>query len=173
MGTFWRGTALTYIVRKEKIDIALTHGSRGYLLARSILGILNITIVDDEHSAKIAFRKMVVVYPEIIPKSSSEGDKIRILKYPGIKEDVYLPNFHPDLQQRARLGIAENDLLVTVRPPATEAHYHNPEAVGLLTATLEKFSNMEGARVLLLPRNKNQEHELRAAPGRRKLLPAK
>jgi uncharacterized protein len=33
----------------------------------------------------------------------------------------------------------------------------------LLTATLEKFTNMPGARVLLLPRNKNQENELRAA----------
>jgi uncharacterized protein len=32
----------------------------------------------------------------------------------------------------------------------------------LLAATLEKFSNMPGARVLLLPRNKNQESELRA-----------
>ena len=63
---------------------------------------------------------------------------------------------------RARLGIAEDELLVTVRPPATEAHYHNPEAEALLTATLEKFRDMPGARVLLLPRNKNQEADLRA-----------
>jgi len=50
-----------------------------------------------------------------------------------------------------------------VRPPATEAHYHNPEAEGLLKAALEKFTSMPDARVLLLPRSKNQEAELRAA----------
>jgi uncharacterized protein len=162
LGTFWRAIVLAYVVRKEKIDISLTHGSRGCLLASSLLGILNITIVDYEHTAKISFRKMVVIFPEIIPTDALASDKIRILKYPGIKEDVYLPSFHPDPRLRKRLGITEDELLVTVRPPATEAHYHNPEAEGLLTATLEKFRNMPGARVLLLPRNKNQENKLRA-----------
>jgi hypothetical protein len=167
LGTFWRAIVLTYIVRKEKIDISLTHGSRGCFLASGLLGILNITIVDYEHTAKLAFNKlafnkMVMIYPEIIPTDGLASNKIRILKYPGIKEDVYLPSFHPDPQLRKRLGIAEDELLVAVRPPATEAHYHNPEAEGLLTATLEKFNNMPGARVLLLPRNKNQENELRA-----------
>jgi predicted glycosyltransferase len=163
LGTLWRAVALAFIVRKEKIDLSLTHGSRGCLLASSLLGILNVTIVDYEHTAKIAFSKMVVIFPEIIPADTLASSKIRILKYPGIKEDVYLPSFHPDPLLRARLGIAEDELLVTVRPPATEAHYHNPEAEELLTATLEKFRDLPGARVLLLPRNKNQEHQLRAA----------
>ena len=42
------------------------------------------------------------------------------------------------------------------------ARWNVASSVGLLAATLEKFSNMPGARVLLLPRNKNQEQELRA-----------
>ena len=163
LGTVWRAIALTYIVRKEKIDISLTHGSRGCSIASAFLGIQNITIVDYEHTAKLAINKMVLIYPEIIPTDGLANTKIRILKYPGIKEDVYLPSFHPDPQLRPRLGITADELLVTVRPPASEAHYHNPEAEGLLTATLEKFCGMPGARVLLLPRNKNQENELRAA----------
>ena len=162
LGTAWRAIVLAYIVRKEKIDISLTHGSRGCILASTLLGIQNITIMDYEHTAKISFNKMWVIYPEIIPTDQRSSNGVRILKYPGIKEDVYLPSFHPDPQLRARLGIAQDELLVTVRPPATEAHYHNPEAEVLLTATLEKFSNMPGARALLLPRNKNQENELRA-----------
>ncbi len=163
LGTLWRGIALIYIARKEKIDISLMHGSRGCLMASGVLGIQNITIGDYEHTAKFAIKNMVVIYPEIIPISGVAGKAPRVLKYPGIKEDVYLPSFHPDPKMRQRLGIAEDELLVTVRPPATEAHYHNPEADGLLTATLERFSKMEGARVLLLPRSKNQEKELRAA----------
>ena len=163
LGTLWRAIALIFIVRKEKVDIALTHGSRGCLLASAVLGILNVTIMDYEHAAKFVIGKMVVIYPEIIPVDGSLFPKIKFLKYPGIKEDVYLPSFRPDPQLRPRLGIAQDELLVTVRPPATEAHYHNPEAEGLLTATLEKFISISGARVLLLPRNKHQENELRVA----------
>ena len=162
-GTAWRAIALAHTVRKEKIDLSLTHGSRGCLMTSRLLGIPNITIMDYEHASKMYFMKVWVIYPEIIPTEGLKNNKVRILKYPGIKEDVYLPSFRPDATLRARLGITQDALLVAVRPPATEAHYHNPEAEGLLTATLEKFCDMPNARVLLLPRNKNQENELRAA----------
>ena len=165
LGTAWRAVSLAYAVRKEKIDLSVSHGSRGCMLASALLGKETIAIIDYEHTSKVSVSRMKlwVIHPEIIPLDYSSVDGKRYLKYPGIKEDVYLPSFHPDPQLRSRLGIAPDELLVTVRPPATEAHYHNPEADGLLTATLEKFSKMQGARVLLLPRNKNQEKELRAA----------
>jgi len=54
-------------------------------------------------------------------------------------------------------------MLVTVRPPATEAHYHNPEGEKLLTEALSRFVGFSGVRILLLPRNKRQEAELRSA----------
>lgn len=164
LGTAWRAIALAHIVRREKIDISLAHGSRGCILASSLLGIETIAIIDYEHASNVPFkRKMWVIYPDIIPVPPPSVGGIKFLTYPGIKEDVYLPSFHPDPGLRARLGIAPDELLVAVRPPANEAHYHNPEAEGLLAATLEKFCRMPGARVLLLPRNKNQEHDLRAA----------
>lgn len=165
LGTAWRALALAYMVRKEKVNVSLAHGSRGCMLASAWLGMETIAIVDYEHTSKMPVKKLWLIHPEIIRLGAASGNQkgLRILTYPGIKEDVYLPSFHPDPQLRPRLGIAENELLVTVRPPATEAHYHNPEAEGLLAATLEKFSNLPGARVLLLPRNKNQEQELRGA----------
>jgi hypothetical protein len=162
LGTLWRGLALTYIVRNEKIGLSLMHGSRGCLIASALLGIQNITIADYEHSAKFSIKNMTYIYPEIIRTDAMVSAGAKVLKYPGIKEDVYLPGFHPDPTLRERLGIAETDILATVRPPATEAHYHNPESEALLTATLETFCNMKDARVLLLPRNKNQEKALRA-----------
>jgi predicted glycosyltransferase len=165
LGTAWRAVSLAYVVRKEKIDLSLSHGSRGCMLASALLGKETIAIMDYEHTSKVSVSRMKlwVIHPEIVRLDHSSADGKRYLEYPGIKEDVYLPSFHPDPHLRSRLGIAPDELLVTVRPPATEAHYHNPEAEGLLTATLEKFTNMQGARVLLLPRNKNQEKELRAA----------
>jgi predicted glycosyltransferase len=163
LGTIWRSAVLWYIVRKEKVDLSLAHGSRGCVLASGLLGIETIVIVDYEHTTKVSAKKLWLIHPDVISIYPASGSDIQVRKYPGIKEDVYLPSFHPDPQLRARLGIAEDELLVAVRPPATEAHYHNPEAEGLLAATLEKFCAMQGARVLLLPRNKNQEKELRAA----------
>jgi predicted glycosyltransferase len=162
LGTLWRGILLTFIVRKEKPVISVTHGSRGCSLASSLLGIPNVTMVDYEHSSKgVPAKNMWFIFPDIIPIDAQAGDKI--LKYPGIKEDVYLPSFRPDPLLRSRLGIAEDELMVTVRPPATEAHYHNAEAEVLLSATFKKFIKLPGARILLLPRNKRQEAELRAA----------
>jgi predicted glycosyltransferase len=165
LGTAWRAISLAYVVRKEKIDLSISHGSRGCMLGSALLGKETIAIVDYEHTSKVSVSRMKlwVIHPGIIRIEQPTGGNQKYLEYPGIKEDVYLPSFHPDPKLRDRLGISHDELLVTVRPPATEAHYHNPEAEVLLKATLEKFSNMQGARVLLLPRNKNQEKELRAA----------
>jgi predicted glycosyltransferase len=102
-----------------------------------------------------------LVFPEIVPNETISGPAVRILKYPGIKEDVYVPNFRPDHGLRARLGVDKNDLLITVRPPATEAHYHNPQSEVLFAEVLRTFSGKPGVKMLLLPRNKRQEHELR------------
>ena len=54
--------------------------------------------------------------------------KNRIRTYQGIKEDVYAPEFMPNPSLREELHLNGSDVIVTVRPPANEAHYHNPES---------------------------------------------
>jgi predicted glycosyltransferase len=44
-------------------------------------------------------------------------------------------------------------LLVTIRPPATEAHYHNPESELLFEATIDFLGQHENTRMVILPRN--------------------
>ena len=94
-----------------------------------------------------------------------KGNGAKVINYPGIKEDVYLSRFHPDYGVKTRLGIPPDDLLVMVRPPATEAHYHNPESEQLLKETINRFVRTPGTSILLLPRNKRQEADLRSAWG--------
>jgi len=48
---------------------------------------------------------------------------------------------------RKELGISETHMLVTVRPPATEAHYHNPESDKLLSAALNFLTKQHDVRV--------------------------
>jgi predicted glycosyltransferase len=103
--------------------------------------------------------------PEVIPESSVCAIGIardRILRYPGIKEDVYAPSFRPDPSIKDRLGLNGNSLVVTIRPPATEAHYHNPKSEELLNAVFELVRDQPAIKAVLLPRTAKQEAELRA-----------
>ncbi len=163
LGTCRRALALASIVRKEKPDLAICHGSRGMLIASQLLKIPNLVMVDYEFTAKVPlFRATWLMVPSVVSEDAF-GPGRRVIKYPGIKEDVYLSRFSPDQTLRRRLGIAPDDLLITVRPPATEAHYHNPEAEKLLIEALHWAVAEPSSRVLLLPRNKRQEAELRSA----------
>jgi hypothetical protein len=94
--------------------------------------------------------------PEVIPNASIQGDPQRVLKYPGIKEDVYVPRFTPDPTLRSQLGLRDDDLVVTVRPPATEAHYYNPESTDLFKAVIEFARRQPEVRMVALPRNDRQ-----------------
>jgi len=165
MGTIWRAVSLIRLVREESPELSLCHGSRGCLITSKVLKIPNLTITDYEFTTSVPWmRPKWIMVPSVV-ESESLGEGCEILKYPGIKEDVYLPQFRPDPSLRKRLGIAEDDLVVMVRPPATEAHYHNPEAEVLLKAALDRFIADPRARVILLPRNKRQDEQLRAEWG--------
>ena len=89
-----------------------------------------------------------------------------ILHYPGIKEDVYVPFFQPDPSWQKSLAIKPEDVVVTIRPPATEAHYHNPESEKLLMAVFDRLDEHPEVKTILLPRTPKQEAEIRQAkPG--------
>jgi predicted glycosyltransferase len=99
--------------------------------------------------------------PDAIPEDAFEFDKDQILKYPGIKEDVYVPRFKPDPGIQNELGISQHHLVVTLRPPASEAHYHRPESDSLFEAVIQWLAQTPNAKVILLPRNQKQEVSIR------------
>ena len=53
------------------------------------------------------------------------------------------------------------EMLVTVRPPANEAHYHNPESEAFVRGSPEVSRGNAELRMVLLPRNKSQEANIR------------
>jgi uncharacterized protein len=163
IGTCWRALAVTAGVRNEKIDLAITHGSRACVLACALLGIPDILLFDYEFAAKIPGIKPTWLMAPGVIADRHKGNGAQIINYPGIKEDVYLSRFCPDYGLKGRLGIPPDDMLVMMRPPATEAHYHNPESEELLKAAIDRFVSTPGTRILLLPRNKRQEADLRSA----------
>ncbi len=161
-GTFVRALQLSMYIRREKVDLAISHVSRSQLLSSFLLGIQTLTIADYEFIAKLGFQKSDWLFmPQSIEDSTAPKAKHEVMKYPGLKEDVYVPRFRPDPSLKQELGLAAGDLVVTVRPPATEAHYHNPEGELLLDATLRMLVERPETRVILLPRNGRQEKVLR------------
>ncbi|HEY1262127.1 MAG TPA: DUF354 domain-containing protein [Terriglobales bacterium] len=150
---------------REKPDLALSHGSRSLFLLSSALKIPTLTIFDYEHSKWLGiFKPTWVMAPEIIPAESVCAVGIpqdRLLRYPGIKEDVYAPSFQPDPSLRQKLGIEANALMITMRPPATEAHYHNPESEILQDAVFQMIAQCPQARMVVVPRTPKQGAELR------------
>jgi predicted glycosyltransferase len=163
---------MTPFVLRERPAIAVCHGSRSLLLLSAMFGIPSINIADYEHADHRltiwlgSVQKKWVMTPDVVPPDIFEKHgmpKDHILHYPGIKEDVYTPFFQPDPSLKDTLGLKSSDIVVTIRPPATEAHYHNPESEKLLMAVFDLLSSHPEVKTILLPRTHRQEAELRQA----------
>ncbi len=150
--------------RRARPVLAVSHGSRSQLVAAKLLRIPTLQIVDYEF-AKIwaVVSPSWAMTPTMIPSDAMKLGGDRILKYPGIKEDVYVPSFLPQDGIRQELGIAESEILVTIRPPASEAHYRSPDSDKLFQATIAHLAPMPEVRMVVLPRTPKQGHEIAAA----------
>ena len=89
----------------------------------------------------------------------AKGFRYGVRSYAGLKEDVYAAGFRPDPSILAELGVGPEELLVTIRPPATEAHYHNPEADALYVEVVELLGDADGVRMVILPRTAGAQRE--------------
>lgn len=162
IGLGTRALQLAPAVSRARPDLAVSHGSRSQLLLSSILRIPALTIGDYEHAKVWAvIHPRWVIVPEVIPAEAWAIAPERVLKYPGIKEDVYVPRFQPDSRLLGELGLSPQDLVVTVRPPATEAHYYNPESERIFEAVMDRLAEAADAHVVLLPRTAAQGQQIR------------
>jgi predicted glycosyltransferase len=168
-GTVWRAAQLVPFAWREKPDISMSHGSRSLVIVSGLLGIPSMLLFDYEHARRIPLLKPAL---GVAPESINDPDLARdfrygVRSYPGLKEDVYASGFHPDPSILADLGVTDGELLVTVRPPATEAHYHNPEAEALYVEVVEFLGGTPGVRMVILPRTAGAQREfvLRTWPG--------
>ncbi len=159
-----RGLALARWGRGRKFDLAVSHNSYSQILAGRALSLKTVTLMDYEHQPAnhLAFRLASrIVVPRAFPDDALArfgASPAKVRRYDGIKEDVYLANFQPDPtfeKQLNELGIGAEEILITVRPPATEALYHRFENE-LFALLVKRVTETSGARVVLLPRSQSQ-----------------
>jgi predicted glycosyltransferase len=161
-GTIVRSLQLLGFTLRERPDLAVSHGSRAQLLTSKMAGIPSIVMLDYEFVARIPFVKPTwLMAPELIPASAVRRNERELMRYPGIKEDVYTVGFRPDLAFRDELGLKEDDLVVTLRPPASEAHYHNDASEILLQEVIEVLNANPSVKVIVVPRNGRQREVIR------------
>ena len=162
-GTLLRTLQLAPTALRMRPNVAVSHGSRAQLMICKVLGIPTIVMHDYEHSTKTGFLEPDwFLMPDVIPEGAMVRKTDTVMRYPGLKEDVYVPRFRPDPTILTQLGISPDELVVTLRPPATEAHYHNPESEILFAETMRLLSANPRVRAVTLPRNARQGQQLRA-----------
>jgi predicted glycosyltransferase len=161
-GLIFRALQLSAVEHREKPALAVSHGARSQILLSNLLRIPTILIEDYEHSRfPRTMRPTWIMAPDMIPDTSLSLKDGHVRKYSGIKEDVYAWKLSPDPSLLRELGLNNSDVIVTVRPPATEAHYHNPESLTLFERFMDRACQTPGVKVVLLPRNQKQCERLR------------
>ena len=169
-----RSFSLRRYAREKSIQIAVSHNSYTQLIAAKMLGIKAVTLMDYEgqKANHLAFRLAdKIIVPMHFPDSYLRkygANFHNVYKYNGFKEQLYLTDFIPNQKFPSELNQAcslpenwniKNNYLITVRPPAYMALYHqfkNP----LFDYLLKKLSVNKQLTVIMLPRTIAQKREL-------------
>lgn len=164
LGLTIRALQLVKIMFKEKPDLAFSHGSRSQRIAAKMMGIQAAIAFDYEFTGRdIPFLAPDIIFiPQIISSESINHKSAHLIKYPGIKEDVYVPYFQPDPKVKDIVKFNSDKIVITIRPPATLAHYHVHKSDELFDELLHRLAKTEGVIVILTPRTNDQEKEIRS-----------
>ena len=165
VNTLHRALELRRFGARHRFAAAVSHGSRALALTARSLGVPVLTLDDYEFSS-LRLNNVLsdrVLVPEIIPEErlKAQGLNLRKLtRYPGLKEEVYVYDFKPDPSVLEALKLDPHRLIVTVRPPATWAHYHDQFGDLLFRALLRRLDQAPDIQVVLSARTEAQEREL-------------
>jgi uncharacterized protein len=168
-GMLARAASLARWARWARPTVALSHNSYAQLVVARALGIPSVTAMDFEHQPAnhLAFRAAGrILLPEVLPSAAvrRQGAAVRkVIRYPGLKEELYLGDFSPDRAVCSGLGLERRDgaALVVARTPPSGAVYHrfdNP----LFAACLRRLAAQPHVRCVVLVRQENQRAGLEA-----------
>jgi predicted glycosyltransferase len=162
LGLVIRAFELLPFYLRERPSLSLSHGSRSQNLLSNLMGVPTVLVADYEHARTAPFtHPRWTIAPEALSPEALPSKVSHVRYYEGIKEDVYAPDFRPDPSLSKELGLQPDEVIVTVRPPADEAHYYSPESDILFHELMARIFRTPRIQVVLLPRNTHQEQGFR------------
>jgi uncharacterized protein len=178
-GTLGRAAQLAAAMRQSRCAVSFGHGSRALPLASRLLGIPSVTMYDYEWVDPRLFNLCcrTILLPEAVDAERCHQAGIRrqrVVGYPGFKEELYLADAPLDPQAVSRdLALRPDAVKVLLRPPATDAHYHNPAAETILDAVLDRLSGRADLDLVYLARDRAQTERLARHDLRHVVVPQK
>ena len=156
---------LCFFLKSKGIDVAISHSSFYSPVVARLLGIRSIYLNDNEHAEgnRISF----IFSDQIMVPEFLDLEKVRrqwakaekIIRYPGVKEGVYLWYLQPKMSDGfKKIDNPNNKKVVFIRPEPWTAQYYKGEhnfIDKLLIDLKDRF------RLVLLPRGKDQERYYR------------
>jgi predicted glycosyltransferase len=162
VGLVRRSSSLVAWSRGKRLRQAVSHGSNDLAVAARMRR-LHSTVAHDYEGAStmhhINFRAYSkVMVPDVVPYDALARyglTRAKYRPYPGIKEQVSLADFAPDLSVLSTLGLDEARVVAVLRPPATMSLYHRGISNELFGQALDHLLAQD-AQVVLLPRTPSQ-----------------
>lgn len=169
-GTLFRAASLVNFVRKHEITAAISQGSRALVLAAKAMRLPVMTLYDYEFASCRLYNVFSdrIAVPGAIPpeRLAAQGlDLKKLLRYPGLKEEVYVYGFKPNNDLADKLELDKDKVIVTLRPPAQWAHYHHERSEIMFRALMERLKSQRNVQVVIPARTEAQADELRRAYG--------
>jgi len=160
-GLLVRALQLLPYARKKKVILALSHGSRSQIIAASILKIPSVVFLDYEYVKAVPFTKPDILFlPSLVNTDILKKSFEKVMTYDGIKEEIYIPSMHINQNILTELGINKDKVIVVVRPPASEAHYHNEKSDELFNRVLKFLTRHDYVVSIILPRTEGQKKQI-------------
>jgi len=158
---FFRSYKLYFFAKKNKFNLSLSHNSIDICIVSKILNIPIIDIFDYEHAIfhHINFRcSTKIMCPKYIPSKSlyKFGGRNKIIKYPGLKEQIYFSDYSFDDNILSKLKIDSKKIIVVVRPPAETSVYHYNVKNNLYYDLINYLGHNSKVFVVFLGRTKDQ-----------------
>ncbi len=174
LGTLGRARQLAAFIKSggSTASVAVSHGSRSMVLAARWLKIPVITMYDYEFTETHIFNTFSdrVLVPERIPNNVLDEiglAKEKRVKYPGIKEELYIRGFQPDtafrLEFLAKHECDPENVFAVLRPPATTANYHSSKSEEIFDGLLKHLLRSDGVFTAIVPRTAEQADEIESA----------
>jgi len=150
----------------KKIGLAVSHGSRSQLVTAKGLNIRSLLMFDYEYTESFIFNYLsnFMLAPEILPIKYLKkiGFNVKkLIRYGGLKEELYLPKFKPDPKFREKIGVSKNSILVVIRPPGMQSNYHDSRSENILIEIIKYLLKIESVIVVIVSRTQIEKNFIR------------